>query len=54
MDFLLKGSAYVVYVLFSLYFFFGKDVNKRKTKHTGIIMLVSILVLSYYYWFPHE
>lgn len=55
MDFFLKILAYVVFVLGSLYFFFGKTdfVDKQRRKHTGIIICISILLLSYYYWFPN-
>jgi hypothetical protein len=54
MDLFLKIIAYVIFVLGSIYFFFGgrNSVQKPRRKHLGIIMLISILTLSYYYWFP--
>ncbi|UPG63977.1 hypothetical protein [Metabacillus endolithicus] len=55
MDLLLKILAYVVFILGSLYFFFGRSnpENKQKRKHSRFIMLVSIVPLSYYYWFSN-
>ncbi len=54
MDLFLKIIAYIVFVLGSIYFFFGgsNSVQKPRGKQFGIIMLISILTLSYYYWFP--
>lgn len=56
MDFLLKILAYIIFVLGSLYFFFGGSnfAEKPKGKLFGIIMIISILILSYYYWFPSQ
>jgi hypothetical protein len=51
MDIIIKLLAYVVFVLGSLYFYFG---GTRKTKNKGsfnLIMIASVLLLSYYYWF---
>ena len=55
MDFFLKILAYIIFVLGSLYFFFGgsNSAEKPRGKHFGIIMIISILILSYYYWFPN-
>lgn len=55
MDFFLKILAYIIFVLGSLYFFFGGSnyAKKPRGKHFGIIMIISILILSYYYWFPN-
>jgi len=55
MEFFLKILAYMIFVLGSLYFFFGgsRSAEKPRGKHFGIIMLISILILSYYYWFPN-
>jgi hypothetical protein len=53
MDLFLKIIAYIIFVLGSIYFFFGgsNSVQKPRGKHFGIIMLISILTLSYFYWF---
>ncbi|GEM_PF-4010070 len=54
MDFLLKILAYIIFVLGSLYFFFGGSYPAEKPrKNFGIVMIISILILSYYYWFPN-
>ena len=54
MDFFLKILAYIIFILGSLYFFFGgsNSAEKPRGKQFGIIMIISILILSYYYWFP--
>ncbi|KEF36371.1 hypothetical protein M670_04443 [Schinkia azotoformans MEV2011] len=56
MDFFLKILAYIIFVLGSLYFFFGggSSAEKPRGRHFGFIMLISILILSYYYWFPNR
>lgn len=51
---LLKMAAYIIFVLGALFFFFGgtKKPNKGRYKlHVGIIMTISIILISYYYWF---
>ena len=55
MDFFLKILGYAIFVLGSLYFFFGGSdfAEKPRGKHFRIIMIISVLILSYYYWFPH-
>jgi hypothetical protein len=55
MDFFLKILGYSIFVLGSLYFFFGGSnfAEKPRGKHFRIIMIISVLILSYYYWFPH-
>ncbi|MGG4169420.1 hypothetical protein ABEW00_18420 [Rossellomorea vietnamensis] len=50
MDFLVKVILYVVFLLGALYFYFG-GTKRAKNGHFTLIMLASVMLLSYYYWF---
>jgi len=53
MDLLLKFIVYIIFIVGSLYFYFGRSnpAEKNNRKNIGIIMFISFLLLSYYYWF---
>jgi hypothetical protein len=50
MEILLKAAAYILFIAGSFYFFYGGTKIPEKGRSKGVIMLISIILLSYYYW----
>jgi ammonia channel protein AmtB len=50
MDFLVKVILYVVFLVGALNFYFG-GTKRAKNGHSTFILAISVVLLSYYYWF---